>query len=58
MQKYICWWYVEKVSGNELYTNLNDIGVRYFAFSTTYNVPANSYKQFTYDVFPSFSSLF
>jgi len=50
MQKYICWWYVEKVSGNELYTNLNDIGVRYFAFSTTYNVPANSYKQFTYDV--------
>lgn len=35
---------------NELNTNLNDIGVRYFAFSTTYNVPANSYKQFTYDV--------
>lgn len=35
---------------DELNTNLNDIGVRYFAFSTTYNVPANSYKQFTYDV--------
>ena len=33
-----------------LNTNLNNIGVRYFAFSTTYNVPGNSYKQFTQDV--------
>lgn len=38
MQKYICWWYVENVSGNELYTkiaNIDDGNYRHIKVVTT-----------------------
>lgn len=48
IQKYICWWYVENVSGNELYSNFRHMVPVVVTFPTNFTDNGSAAGKFRY----------